>query len=102
MITLNSPLLTVEEAAQLLGISPITLRGRKRIKKYKDLPSVLIGRNLYFSLKDIDDLIQGKFVTDSMKAQESIETTVELKGENPDSIVIVDDANLDVDINLIE
>lgn len=101
MITLNSPLLTVEEAAKLLGITPTTLRGRKRIKKYKDLPSILIGRNLYFSLKDIDALIQDQFVTDSMKAQESTDTS-NLKSENPDSSVVDVDVKLDNNVDLIE
>jgi hypothetical protein len=50
---------------------------------------------------DIDDLIQGKFVTDSMKAQESTDTS-NLKSENPDSSVVDVDVKLDNNVDLIE
>ena len=49
-------LLTIEEAAAMLGIKTITLRGWKWIKRYQNLPRVQVGKYYMYRLSDIQKL----------------------------------------------
>ncbi len=58
-------LLTDVEAADLLGVSPVTLAVWRCRKRY-DLPWVCVGRRIRYRLTDVADFVERRIVRPDM------------------------------------
>ena len=54
---MNSPLITPEETARLLGVRPATLAAWRTLGRY-NLPYVKIGARVRYRLADVEDFIE--------------------------------------------
>lgn len=66
IINSQSELLTRDEAAKYLGVTPCTLAIWASVKRY-DLPYVKIGRLVKYRLKDLDAFIARRTITQGEK-----------------------------------